>query len=49
MQATIGTQLIYDDDVRFDVEEDAEGNIIDSGVPRVQFRQLLSIGLAYNF
>jgi hypothetical protein len=49
MKATIGTQLIYDDDIRFDVEEDAEGNIIDTGVPRVQFRQLLSIGLAYNF
>ncbi len=49
VKATIGTQLIYDDDIRFDVVEDADGNVIDPGVPRVQFKQLLSVGFAYNF
>jgi len=49
VNATIGTHLIYDDDVRFDVVEDADGNITDAGVPRVQFKQMLAVGLAYNF
>lgn len=49
VKATIGTYVIYDDDIRFDVQEDADGNIIDPGVPRVQLKQLLSVGMAYNF
>lgn len=49
VKAMIGTHLIYDDDIRFDVVEDAEGNILDPGVPKVQFKQLLSIGIAYDF
>jgi hypothetical protein len=49
VNASIGTQLIYDDDIRFDVVEDAEGNIIDAGVPKIQLKQLLNIGVAYTF
>ena len=45
-----GTQIIYDDDIRFNViTDDTTGAIIDPGVPRIQFRQLLAIGLSYNF
>jgi hypothetical protein len=49
VEATIGTQVIYDDDIRFDVIKDANGNITDEGVPRIQFKQLLAVGIAYNF
>jgi hypothetical protein len=49
VNATIGTQLIYDDDIRFDVVEDEDGNIIDPGIPKVQLKQLLNIGVAYTF
>lgn len=49
VKATIGTQLIYDDDIRFDVVKAADGTILDPGVPRVQFKQLLSVGMAYTF
>jgi hypothetical protein len=49
VEATIGTQIIYDDDIRFDVQKDANGNVIDNGVPKVQFKQLLAVGIAYKF
>lgn len=49
VKATIGTQVIYDDDIKFDEERDAEGTIIKSGVPRIQFKQILAVGLAYSF
>ena len=49
VNATIGANLIYDDDIRFDVVEDADGTIIDPGVPRVQLKQMLTVGIAYTF
>jgi len=49
VQATVGTHLIYDDDIRFDVVEDADGNIIDPGIPKVQFKQQFDVGIAYTF
>jgi hypothetical protein len=48
-EANLGTQVIYDDDIRFDQVISDTGNIIDPGVPKIQFRQVLAIGLAYSF
>ncbi len=49
MKATLGTQIIYDDDIRFDQTFTPEGAILFAGVPKVQFRQLLAIGVSYSF
>lgn len=49
LAATVGTQIIYDDDIRFDVVTDDDGTILDPGVPRIQLRQWLSIGIDYAF
>ncbi len=48
-EANLGTHIIYDDDIRFDQVISDTGNVIDPGVPKIQFRQVLAIGLAYNF
>ncbi len=46
---SIGTHLIYDDDIRFDPISDANGIVISPGVPRIQFKQFLGVGVSYNF
>jgi len=46
---TIGTQLIYDDDILFNEQKDDNGNITDPGEPKLQFRQLLGVGVSYAF
>lgn len=46
---TIGTHLIYDDDILFDEQVNADGIIIDPGEPRIQFKQLLGVGVSYDF
>ncbi|MEH6679736.1 MAG: DUF3078 domain-containing protein [Sediminicola sp.] len=49
MNATIGTQLIFDDDIKFDEVIAEDGSVLDPGDSKIQFKQLLSIGVAYNF
>ena len=46
---TIGTHLIYDDDILFDEQVNADGIVIDPGEPRIQFKQLLGVGVSYDF
>lgn len=46
---TIGTHLIFDDDILFDQVTDAAGTIIEPGIQRIQFKQVLGIGVAYDF
>ncbi|CAM3403737.1 DUF3078 domain-containing protein [Zobellia roscoffensis] len=46
---TIGTHIIYDDDILFDEQKDASGTVVDSGSPRIQFKQLLGVGVSYAF
>ncbi len=46
---SLGTHLIYDDDILFDEVKNEEGIIIDPGEPRLQFKQLLGVGVSYNF
>jgi len=45
----IGTHLIYDDDILFDRIVDDNGVIIDQGKPKLQFKQLLGVGVIYEF
>ncbi len=49
INANIGTHIIYDDDILFDEVKAVDGTITDPGKTRIQFKQLLGVGLAYNF
>jgi len=50
VNAVIGTHVIYDDDILFDQEIGADGTtIISPGKPRIQFKQLQGVGIAYSF
>lgn len=44
LSANIQMNLLYDDDVR---EFDTAGNVVHG--PRVQFKEMISVGIAYNF
>ncbi len=48
--ATISTDMIYDDDIKI-VEDKNNNGIIESGErgPRLQFKEVLAIGIAYKF
>jgi hypothetical protein len=48
--ATISTHLIYDDDIKI-VEDKNDNGIAESGEkgPRLQFKEVLAIGIAYSF
>ena len=48
ISTTLATHLIYDKDILIPVESDAEGNTIRSE-PRVQFKEMLSVGLTVTF
>lgn len=49
ISASIGTHIIYDDDILFDEQKDENGLVTDPGEPRIQFKQLLGVGIAYDF
>ncbi|TAI48197.1 DUF3078 domain-containing protein [Flagellimonas allohymeniacidonis] len=49
INANIGTHLIFDDDIKFDEEIAEDGTVINPGEPRIQFKQLLGIGMTYSF
>ena len=46
---SIGTHMIYDDDILFDRIVDANGIETDPGEPRLQFKQTLGVGVSYVF
>ncbi len=48
ISATIGTQLIYDDDILIGVDTNNDGTVDVMG-PRVQFKEVLTAGLTYKF
>lgn len=48
ISATIGTHLIYDDDIMIAVDTNNDG-ILNGAGPRVQFKQLLNVGFNYKF
>ncbi|WP_420603291.1 DUF3078 domain-containing protein [Flagellimonas sp.] len=49
INANVGTHLIFDDDIKFDEVVADDGTVIDPGIPRIQFKQLLGVGLTYDF
>jgi len=49
ISTNIGTHVLYDDDVLFDRQVDENGIVIDPGVPRIQFKQILGVGITYDF
>ena len=48
ISATISTQLIYDDDIDIAIDENADG-IIEKVGPRIQFKEVLGVGLSLKF
>jgi len=48
IKANIGTHLIYDNDIKFRDDIDNDGQLETLG-PRVQLKQLLGIGVLFNF
>ncbi len=48
LSATLMTRLIYDYDIKFPYDSDGDGTN-DASEPRVQFKELFGIGLAYSF
>lgn len=46
---SLGTHMIYDDDIIFDRQVDANGIVTDPGEPRLQFKQILGVGVTYEF
>jgi len=45
----LGTHIIYDDDILFDPVKNDAGVVINEGRPKLQFKQVLGVGIAYNF
>ena len=48
MNASIGGHLIYDDDVKYKEDTNNDGTLETLGA-RVQFKQMLGIGVMYRF
>lgn len=48
ISATVSTQLIYDHDIDIAVDRNNDG-VIDGSGPRVQFKEILGVGLNYKF
>lgn len=48
LNASVSTHLIYDDDVDIDIDENKDG-IIERRGPRLQFKELFSVGLTFKF
>lgn len=46
VKATIGTHIIYDDDIKS--TEEVDGTVITGG-PKIQLKQILGLGLSYTF
>jgi hypothetical protein len=48
VKANIGSHLIYDDDVKFKEDTNDDGTLETLG-PKIQFKQLLGVGMIYEF
>lgn len=48
VKASVGSHLKYDDDVKFKLDRDGDGQL-ETGGPRIQFKQLLGVGVVYEF
>ncbi|MBN1117576.1 MAG: DUF3078 domain-containing protein [Bacteroidales bacterium] len=45
---SVTTNLIYDDDIKIDIDNNNDGVVDESG-PRVQFKEILGVGFSYKF
>lgn len=45
----VAFHLIYDEDIRFNLDTNGDGNIDAVNVPRTQFRNMLGFGVSYTF
>lgn len=48
VRANVGSHLKYDDDVKFKQDLDGDGTL-ETGGPKIQFKQLLGVGVVYSF
>ena len=48
VKASVGSHLKYDDDVKFKQDRDGDGKL-ETGGARIQFKQLLGVGVVYEF
>ena len=48
VKANVGSHLRYDDDVKFKEDRDGDGDLETVG-PKVQFKQIIGVGLVYDF
>ena len=48
LSASINTQLIYDRDIEIGKDTNEDGELDDFG-PRVQFKELIGVGLSFSF
>jgi hypothetical protein len=48
ISTTISTQLIYDDDIIINIDKNNDGIYEVSG-PRIQFKEIISLGFSYSF
>ncbi len=48
IQASVGTHIRYDDDVKVKEDIDGDGKLEELG-PKVQFKQMLGVGVVYEF
>ncbi len=46
---SVGTHVIFDDDILFNEIKDASGAITYPGEPKIQFKQVLGVGVIYDF
>lgn len=46
--ANVSATVVYDDDIDIEIDNDDDG-VVDKTGPRTQFKQVLSVGLAYKF
>lgn len=49
INTSLGTHMIYDDDILFDRLVDSNGEVTDPGDPKLQFKQILGVGVTYEF
>ncbi len=49
IKTMVGTHLIWDEDILFDRQEAPDGTVLYPGAPRLQFKQVFSLGMTLNF
>ncbi|SMO81387.1 DUF3078 domain-containing protein [Solitalea koreensis] len=49
LTANIGTSLIYDEDILIKKTQTINGKLVETNKPHVQFKEILSLGLKFNY